>query len=196
MAVSAWWEELRTAVGEGRHTVQMVRRMVVVADSAEADTDRAEEDIGPAEEEDTGLEEEERHRAVAVGDKDYGMEHRMAVVAEDTLAEGLEGGSRAAGVVGHIGLVADTLGVGHNLEAVLVVVERRSPVAAGILAGDTGRVGAADSRVEENGPHRQDIHLVEEDMTCLRGKYTEVIPIVQRVPLRNWRKREAREVQV
>lgn len=137
----------------------MVRRTVVVDGAAGADIGLDEvEDIDLVVEEGIGLGVEERHKAAALADKDYGMEEgKIAAAAEDrdcVLGEGLEEGSHAAGVAGRIGLGVGSPVVGRSLEVALVVVERRSLDAAGTLVGDIVLVGVADNHLEA------DIHLV------------------------------------
>lgn len=141
------------------HTAPRVRRMVVAADAAEADIGRAVvEDIGLAVEEGIVLEADidpgaaEHHTTVA-GDMDYVLE------------EGVEGGSHAVVAAGRTGPEVGSPEVGRSLEEALVVVERRSPVVADILVGDTGRPEAADIQVEGNGPRNRDSHLEVEDTT-------------------------------
>ncbi len=135
------------------------------------------EDIDLGVEEGIGPAAEERHTAAAaaaaavvVGDRDCEAEHRKVAIAGDmdcVLGEGVGEESDAVVTAGRTGLEVGRPEVGHNLGVVLVVVvERRSPVEGGILAGDTGLADAAGIQVAENGRHNRGSQLVVEGMTC------------------------------
>lgn len=158
--------------------MRLVHRTTVAVGAAEADIGLAEvEDIElVVGEEGIGLVVgigpggEERHMAVAVGDKDCGLERHKVVTAGDmdyALGEGVVGDSHVEGAAGHTGLEGGNPEADRSLEEALVVVERRSFVAADILVGDIDLVEAADNQVAATGLHMQDIHHVVGDTTYL-----------------------------